>query len=134
VPPEPDCWPEGGTTPPLCGSTWPPLVPLPPWLLGVCCGVAGVAVPPVEGAAGVAAGVPLGVAPPLGTAGVVVVRPCFFFLRSEGVTACPLGSGGAGGWTVCVLDFDPPPPLEATAITTIRKKTPTPAATSLRRR
>jgi hypothetical protein len=95
--------------------------------------VAGVAVPPVAGVAGVADGVPeLGVAPPLGTA--VVVVPCFFFFLSPGATAWPLGSGGAGGWTVCELDFDPPPPLEATAITTIRKKMPTAAATSLRRR
>jgi hypothetical protein len=135
VPPEPDDGCEGGTTPPLCGSTWPPLLPLPPRVPGVCWGVAGVAVPPEDGVAGVADGAAaLGVAPPLGAAVAVVVLPRFFFFRSPGATAWPLGSGGAGGWIVCVLDLGPPPPLEATAITTIRKKTATAAATSLRRR
>jgi hypothetical protein len=92
--------------------------------------VAGVAVPPVDGVP--VAGVPvLGVAPAVGVV-VVVVFPLFFL--SPGATAWPVGSGGAVGWIVWVLDLEPPPPLDATAITTIRKKAATAAATSLRRR
>jgi hypothetical protein len=99
-------------------------------VLGVWDGADGEAVPPVDGVP--VAGVPaLGVAPAVGVV-VVVVLP-FFFL-SPGVTAWPVGRGGAGGWIVCVLDLEPPPPLEAIAITTIRKNAAAAAATNLRRR
>jgi hypothetical protein len=120
---------DGGLTPPVPGSTLPP----PPWLPPV---------PPVpEGACGVGlAGVGLGAGdaapPPLDP--LLGVEPpelpeLLFFLVVEGVVTPP-ETGVVDGWKVGTgVDFDPPP-LDAMAITTIRKKRTPPRATSLRRR
>jgi hypothetical protein len=136
VPPELPPWP-GGATPPLFGSLPPGLVPdgVPEPVFEGWEG--GVAVPPLEGADGVA-GVPeLGVPPPEPPIGVPPL-PFFaflFFFVSPGWTGLPVVTGGTTGCTVW-LDPDPPPPppLDATAITTIRKKAATATATSRRRR
>jgi hypothetical protein len=113
----------------------PPVPPL-PWLGGVCGVGAGVGV-------GAGAGVGVGV-PPVGDgvgADPVPVDPepsepeSFFFLR--GVVSVPVGTDGVVvGWNVVgVSSVEESPPLDATATTTIRRKSPTHArATSLRRR
>jgi hypothetical protein len=139
VPPELGPWP-GGATPPLFGSLPPGLVPdgvpdVVPGLAG--CDAGGVAVPPVDGTAGVA-GVPLlGVPPPEPPIGAPPL-PFFaflFFFVSPGWTGSPVVIGGTTGCTVW-LDPEPPPPppLDATAITTIRKNATTASAASRRRR
>jgi hypothetical protein len=137
VPPELGAEPPGDA-PPVFGSTPPPLP-----LLGVpaegVCGVAagGVALPldgagvPVEGVA------VLGVPPPEPPMGVPVSEPSLaflFFFLSPGCTGSPV-TGATGAGVVVTLESDEPlpPPLDATAITTIRKKTATTAATSRRR-
>jgi hypothetical protein len=112
----------------------------PPPLLGVPVEGAdeagGVGVPPlgagvpVEGVA--VEGVP--VEPPLG---VEVPLPSFaflFFFLSPGCTGSPVTAGGTvcTGW-VDSVEPSLPPPLDATAITTIRKKAATATATSRRR-
>jgi hypothetical protein len=135
VPPELGCsW--GGATPPLLGSgppAEPPLPPVPPPpVLGVCCGTYGEAVPPPDGVPDGAAGVTaLGVAPAPPLEVPVFV---FFFLLSPGATGLPVEIGGAGCANVDELGLELPPPLDATAITTIRKKATPASATSLRRR
>lgn len=94
---------------------------------------AGVPVPPLDGMPEGAAGVPvLGAAPapPLGVPSVVVV----FVLVLAGLTGFPVEIGGGGDWNVSEFEPEPPPPLEAIAITTIRKKATPTSATSLRRR
>jgi hypothetical protein len=138
VPPELGCsW--GGATPPLRGSGPPAEFPLPPLLppppvLGVEGGVyEGVPVPPPDGVPEGVAGVPvLGVAPapPL----EVPLFASFFLLALAGVTGLPVEIGGGGDWNVSELEPEPPPPLAATAITTIMKKATPASATSLRRR
>jgi hypothetical protein len=142
VPPElGDC--PGGATPPLLGSA-PPLLPPPPPLgvpvFGVPPDEGGVPVPPDAGGVAVPPleGVPeLGVLPP-DEPPLDELPPepdLLFFFLSDGVTGVPLVIGGTTGWVVCVLEFDvEPPPLDATAITTIRKNASTTTATSLRRR
>lgn len=95
------------------------------------------AVPPVAGTDGVT-GVPvLGVPPPeppIGAPPFWCLAFLFFFL-SPGWTGWPVGTGVAAG-SVVWLDPEllPPPPLDATAITTIRKNATTASATSRRRR
>jgi hypothetical protein len=95
---------------------------------------AGLPVPPAGGVPDGTAGVPvLGVAgmAPLETpvSGVVLLLLAF-----AGVTGLPVEIGGGGAWNVSELELELPP-LEAIAITTIRKKAATaPSATSLRRR
>jgi hypothetical protein len=125
-PPDP---PDGGLTPPVPGSTPPPLPwlpPVPPVPLDGACGAgagagvtgAGVAVPPLDPDPGVDE-------PEL---------PDFlFFLEVDGVVTPE--SGVVVGWKLGTgFGFDPPPP-DAIAITTMRKKTTMPPrATSLRRR
>jgi hypothetical protein len=134
VPPELGVWP-GGATPPLFGSTPPPDVPGEP--VPGDCGweVGGVAVPPLEGTG---VWVPeLGVPPPDPPIGDPFdPLPAFlFFFLSPGCTGSPVVTGGTMG-TVVWLELDPslPPPLDAIAITTIRKKATAASATSLRRR
>jgi hypothetical protein len=107
-------------------------------VLGVAgvAGVAGAGVP-VEGVAGVT-GVPeLGVPPPEPPIGAPP-SPSFaflFFFVSPGCTGSPVLTGGTTGCTVSVdPELSSPPPLDATAITTIRKKATTASATSRRRR
>jgi hypothetical protein len=138
VPPELGRWP-GGATPPLFGSLPPGLVPdgVPvPGLAG--CEAGGLTVPPpLDGTEG-AAGVPvLGVPPPeppIGAPPFPFFAFLFFFL-SPGWTGSPVGTGVVTGCTVSVdPELLPPPPLDATAITTIRKNATTASATSRRRR
>jgi hypothetical protein len=126
----------GGATPPLLGSGPPGELPLPPVppppVLGVCCGNEGEAVPPLDGVPDGAAGVTaLGVAP-----APPLEEPlfAFFFLLSPGAIGLPVEIGGAGCWNVDEFEPELPPPLEATAITTIRKNATPATATSLRRR
>jgi hypothetical protein len=127
----------GAGVPPLFGSLGgvPEVPGVVPGLAGCCAG--GVAVPPVDGTDGVA-GVPvLGVPPPEPPIGAPPL-PSFaflFFFVSPGCTGSPVVTGGTTGCTVW-LDPEPssPPPLDATAITTIRKKATTASATSRRRR
>jgi hypothetical protein len=84
------------------------------------------------------AGVPeLGVPPPEPPIGAPPL-PFFaflFFFVSPGWTGSPVVTGGTTG---CTVWLDPellsPPPLDATAITTIRKNATTASATSRRRR
>ena len=59
-----------------------------------------------------------------------------FFFVSPGTTGSPAVTGGITGWTVCVVPapLSLPPPLDAIAITTIRKKATPASAASLRRR
>ena len=137
LPPLPD---DGGLTPPVPGSTPPPLLPWPlvpppvpdeppPVPLGAC-GVAddvpddgdGAAVPPLEPALG-AAELP----PSVDVVSVFVVDD------GCGVVTPPL-SGVVDGWKVWVEFEDEPPPLDAITIITIRNRTTPPKATSRRRR
>jgi hypothetical protein len=135
VPPELGCCP-GGATPPLFGSTPPPLVLGVP-LLGVCGEDDGGVLVPFDGV--LVEGVPplLGV-PPVAPPDVPPDEFWFFlfFFLSAGVTGWPVETGGITGCTVCVVPEPllPPPPPEAIAITTIRKKAAPVTATSLRRR
>jgi hypothetical protein len=135
VPPELGCCP-GGATPPLFGSTPPPLLLGVP-LLGDCgCDAGGVEVPPLEGVP--VDGVELGVPPPEPPIGVPLdpLWPFLFFFLSPGCTGSPLVTGGITGCTVWVdpEPLPPPPPPDAMAITTIRKNAAPTSATSLRRR
>jgi hypothetical protein len=117
------------------GSTPPPLDPGVPALGDCGCEVGGV---PLLGV-GVPLGVPvLGVPPPEPPIGVPPVFWFAFLLRflSPGCTGSPVVTGGTTGCTVWVEPEEPPlpPPLDATAITTIRKNAATATATSRRRR
>jgi hypothetical protein len=135
VPPELGVEP-GGATPPLFGSTPPPFDGVP--VLGVeGCEAGGVLVPPLEGV--LVDGVPLlGVPPPEPpiAAPPDPFWPFLFFFLSPGCTGSPLVTGGITGTVSVELELGvvPPPPLEAIAITTIRKKAAPASATSLRRR
>jgi hypothetical protein len=92
----------------------------------------GVPVPPPDGVPEGAAGVPVLGAAPVPPPDVPLFA--LFFLVLLGVTGLPVEIGGGGAWNVLVLEPEPPPPLDATAITTIRKKATPTSATSLRRR
>jgi hypothetical protein len=66
----------------------------------------------------------------------VLVEPelSLLFDEESGVVTPPV-TGVVEGWKVGTgCGFDPPPPLDAIAITTIRKKTAATTATSRRRR
>lgn len=95
------------------------------------------AVPPLDGVEG-DDGVPeLGVPPPEPPIGVPPL-PFFallFFFWSPGCTGLPPVTGGRTDGTVWLeLEPEPPPPLDAIAITTIRKNAAATSATSRRRR
>lgn len=115
----------------------PPPVPVsPPPVLGAGVAGAGVGVPPVAGVPD-EGGVPVLGVPVEGTP----VEPppvSFAFLRffvSPGSTGSPVVTGGVTGCTVSLLEgVLLSPPLEAIAITTMRKKATAASATSLRRR
>jgi hypothetical protein len=129
APPLPPPEAEGGLTPPVPGSTPPPV---PPWLPPV---------PPVpaEGVCGVGAGAGVGAGvavPPLEPVpGVEVpeLPELRFFFEVEGVVTPPV-TGVVDGWNVGTGAGFEPPPLDAIATTTIRKKITPASATSLRRR
>jgi hypothetical protein len=131
----------GGATPPLCESLPPGVLPPPVPLDGVpLLGVwvpddGGVDVPPLEGTG--VTGVPLlGVPPPEPPAAVPPLFFAFlFFLVSPGWTGLPPSTGAGAAEGTVVLDEELLlPPLDATAITTIRKNATTASAMSRRRR
>lgn len=148
MPPELGCDGFGAAVPPLFGSAPPPdpLLPPPPPLRPPLLGVlpppddgvepppdeGGEELPPEEGAG------ELGV-PPVEPPPVDVPPEAFFFFlflaASPGTTGVPAVTGGTIGCVVWVLELELElPPLDATAITTIRKNANTTAAMSLRRR
>jgi hypothetical protein len=115
----------GGFTPPVPGSTPPP-----PW---------GPPPVPAEGACVVGAGAGAGAGetePPDPELGVELPEPSPSLCLREGDSGVvtPPEIGVVVGWNVGGgVDFDPPP-LDAMATTTMRKKMTPPKATSLRRR
>lgn len=124
----------GGATPPLFGSTPPGVVLGVPELGGVVDGVPVLGVAELGGV--LVDGVPVLGVPPV--ASPDEPEPFWFFLfffLSPGATGSPLVIGATTGTVSVELEFEgvSPPPLEAIAITTIRKKATPDSATSLRR-
>jgi hypothetical protein len=103
---------------------------------GLCGCEEGGTVPPDAGGVDEAGGVAELGGAPLGTLPPDVPSPLFFFFfASPGCTGSPVETGGAGGAiSGVVAGLEPPPPLDAIAITTIRKNAATASAASLRRR
>ncbi len=93
--------------------------------------------PPLEGVVEGVAGVPVLGVPPVAEPPLEdppLELPFLFFFVVLGEAGVPVVTGGVTGAIVLLLDFEPPPPLEAMAITTIRKNAAAARATSLRRR